>query len=164
MGVTLFTGDPKFLAISASANSTLVAAVSGKRIAVLGGALSAGAAGATFKFQSDVSPATTTTAEPTTTDEPTTTEEPTTTTESPPGSTSSPEPTTGGPTTTTEAPTTTTPVPATDLTGARALAANGVANYELQGIPHFVTKAGEGLNLILSAGALAGSIVYQVID
>lgn len=132
--LTLFTGDPKHVAVAASADKTLVEAVAGKRIAVLGFAASAGAAGCTFKFQSDITPVTTTT----TTSSPTTTEEPTTTT--------------------------TTPLPASDLTGARAVAANAEVNYNLQGIPHFVTQPGEGLNLIVSAGEINGSLVYQVIN
>lgn len=125
----LFSGDPKFLALAASGSATIIAAVPGKRIAVLGAALSAGAAGAIFKFQSDSTPVTTTTST----------------------------------TSTTTSTTTTTPVPATDLTGARTAAANAEVNYNLQGIPHFMTNEGEGLNLILSAGALNGSLVYQLI-
>lgn len=121
----MFTGDPKFLPVAASGDTTLVAAVAGRRIALLGAALSAGAAGATLKFQSDPSAVTTT---------------------------SSTTSTTG-----------TTPAPATDLTGARTVGANGEVNYNLQGIPHFVTNIGEALNLILSAGEINGSLVYQVI-
>jgi len=107
MSIVLSTGGVHYVAIDADATVTLAAAVTGKKIRVLGYATSAESAGCTCQLRS----------------------------------------------VTTE----------TALTGAYVLGNNGVLVAPVHGIGYAETPAGEALELVVSAGAIQGTLVYQYV-
>jgi len=107
MSIVLSTGGVHYVAIDADATVTLAAAVTGKKLRVLGYATSAGAAGCTWQLRNATS--------------------------------------------------------GTGLTGLHVLGNNGVLVAPVHGIGYAETVAGEALELVIDAGELNGTLVYQYV-